>query len=81
MANDMRTTLLQAGTAEGLPLEKKARYTAPDITTVEFAVEIGTAFSNNEVASWGSDWKALSNISEGTEEYEMSTSQGTGFFD
>ena len=45
MANNMRTTLLQAGTAEGLPLEKKARYIAPDITTVEFTVEVGATFS------------------------------------
>lgn len=80
MANNMRTTLLQAGTAEGLPLTKKAHYIAPDITTVEFAVEIGTAFSNNKVNSWGSDWTALSSDSEGTEAYEMSESQGTGFF-
>ena len=81
MANNMRTTLLQAGTAEGLPLEKKARYIAPDITTVEFAVEVGEMMSNQSVNIWGSDWRSAGSATDGTESYDMSETQGSGFFD
>ena len=73
MANNMRTTLLQAGTAEGLPLTKKAHYIAPDITTVEFAVEIGEVGSitgnENFGGSLAQDWIADPNGTDGTETY------------
>lgn len=77
MANNMRTTLLQAGTAEGLPLTKKARYIAPDITTVEFAVEIGldgSVTGNNLFGGTrNQDWAADPNGTDGTESYNESS--------
>lgn len=79
MANNMRTTLLQAGTAEGLPLEKKARYIAPDITTVEFSVEIGSIMSVTQVNRDDATNYLPVSGGEGTEAYAADVERGDFF--